>query len=230
MSGSAFQLTVLGARGSMAGDREDCAIFGGDTSCYQLEAGDETFFLDAGTGLLRAPAYYPKPPVILLSHLHLDHLAGLGMFPGISNPHQRPRVYVPFCQTKEAAVQTMDRLFSPPFWPLRLQECESAPELYRFLSEFDAYCIGEKVDLEEYADNIDRFKEAFMTDYAAGLDDGSVKDVGDAELFYYSTAHATISLCKKLALEGNLIRQDVRGDKAAEVKTLIGIILASLRA
>lgn len=129
MSGSAFQLTVLGARGSMAGDREDCAIFGGDTSCYQLEAGDETFFLDAGTGLLRAPAYYPKPPVILLSHLHLDHLAGLGMFPGISNPHQRPRVYVPFCQTKEAAVQTMDRLFSPPFWPLRLQECESAPEL-----------------------------------------------------------------------------------------------------
>lgn len=115
------------------------------------------------------------------------------------------------------------------FYTAYLETFESAPELYRFLSEFDAYCIGEKVDLEEYADNIDRFKEAFMTDYAAGLDDGSVKDVGDAELFYYSTAHATISLCKKLA-EGDLIRQDVRGDKAAEVRTLIGIILSSLRA
>ena len=116
------------------------------------------------------------------------------------------------------------------FYRAYLETFERAPELYRFLSEFDAYCVGEKVDLEEYADNIDRFKEAFMTDYGAGRADGSVKDVGDAELFYYSTAHATISLCKKLALEGNLIRQDVRGDKAAEVKTLIGIILSSLRA
>ncbi len=129
MSGSVFQLTVQGARGSMAGDREDCAVFGGDTSCYMLEAGDETIFLDAGTGLLRAPAYYPKPPLILLSHLHLDHVIGLGMFPGITNRNQRPSVYIPFCESRSAAEKTMDRLFSPPFWPLTLQDCESTPAL-----------------------------------------------------------------------------------------------------
>ena len=51
-----FQLTVLGARGSMARDGQDCAEFGGDTSCYMLRAGEETLFLDAGSGLISAPA------------------------------------------------------------------------------------------------------------------------------------------------------------------------------
>ena len=53
-----LQLTVLGARGSMAVDRPDCTLFGGDSSCYLLRAGEETVFLDAGSGLLSAPAEY----------------------------------------------------------------------------------------------------------------------------------------------------------------------------
>ena len=124
-----LQLTVLGARGSMAVDRPDCTLFGGDSSCYLLRAGEETVFLDAGSGLLSAPAEYPKPPLILLSHLHLDHLVGLGMFPGIARRGLRPQIFVPFCETPSAAEATLDRLYAPPFWPLRLRELESGPEL-----------------------------------------------------------------------------------------------------
>lgn len=124
MNKSDLRLTVLGARGSMAGDRPDCAVFGGDSSCYMLEAGDTTLFLDAGTGLLRAPARYTKPPVILLSHLHLDHLIGLGMFPGLSVPGQGMRIYVPFCESRTEAEETMGRLFAPPFWPISLLDGE----------------------------------------------------------------------------------------------------------
>ena len=124
-----FQLTVLGARGSMARDGQDCAEFGGDTSCYMLRAGEETLFLDAGSGLISAPAQYPKDPVILLSHLHLDHLIGLGMFPGISNRAHRPRIYVPFCEDRSGAEAILDRLYAPPFWPLKLGQLESHPEL-----------------------------------------------------------------------------------------------------
>ena len=129
MSESKLELTVLGARGSMACAEPSLSLFGGDSSCYMVRAGEETIFLDAGTGLLHAPASFPKPPLILLSHLHLDHLVGLGMFPGISAVGQHPRVYVPFCESKEQAESILDRLYSPPFWPLRLGELESRPAL-----------------------------------------------------------------------------------------------------
>ena len=129
MSGTELQLTVLGARGSMAGDRPDCAAFGGDSSCYMIRAGEETVFLDAGSGLLRAPAVYPRPPLILLSHLHLDHLVGLAMFPGLSDRGHRPGICVPFCEDRDSAERIMDRLFSPPFWPISLRETECRPEL-----------------------------------------------------------------------------------------------------
>ena len=124
-----FQLTVLGPRGSMAACRDDCIAFGGDTSCYMVRAGEDTIFLDGGSGLASAPAIYPKPPVVLLSHLHLDHIMGLGMFTGFFVPGQRARVYVPFCEDNESAERVMARVFSPPIWPLKLSELEGKPEI-----------------------------------------------------------------------------------------------------
>ena len=73
-------LTVLGARGSLPVSDTKRSRFGGATSCYMVQAGSETIFLDGGTGLVSAPALSGKPPVILLSHLHLDHVIGLGMY------------------------------------------------------------------------------------------------------------------------------------------------------
>ena len=135
-----FQLTVLGTRGSMAACRSDSRLFGGDTSCYMVQAGEETIFLDAGSGLASAPAQYPKPPAILLTHLHLDHVIGLGMFPGFTVPGRRARLYVPFCRDSAEAAEQMARVFSPPFWPLTLGDLEGKPELLPLPREFQ---IGE---------------------------------------------------------------------------------------
>ena len=131
-----FQLSVLGARGSMAASRKECSIFGGDTSCYLVRAGEETIFLDGGSGIASAPAIYPKPPVILLSHLHLDHVMGLGMFTGFFVPGQKASVYVPFCGDDEEAKNTMARVFSPPFWPKRLNELEGEPDILAMPRKF----------------------------------------------------------------------------------------------
>ena len=117
-----FQLTVLGTRGSVAMSGADYAQFGGSTSCYMVQAGEDTVFLDAGSGLLSAPEAYPRAPAILLSHLHLDHVMGLGMFPPMAQNHRQIELYVPFCDTEEAARAQLDRIYSPPFWPVRLDE------------------------------------------------------------------------------------------------------------
>ena len=129
MTEPVFQLTVLGARGSMATGRMDSVLFGGDTSCYMVRAGDETVFLDAGSGIASAPASYPKPPVILLSHLHLDHIMGLGMFPAFANSAQKCFLYLPFGEGPASAEYQIGRLFGPPVWPLKLPELEGRIEI-----------------------------------------------------------------------------------------------------
>lgn len=104
------------------------------------------------------------------------------------------------------------------------------PEYYRFLSEFDSYCISAEItDLELYANKMNVFRDKFVEAYREGLADGSVKEVWDLDLFYYATTHAMLSLCKKLAAEAYIIKQDSLTDKRQEVRTIIEIILNTLR-
>lgn len=117
------------------------------------------------------------------------------------------------------------------FYEAYLKIYTESPELYRFLQGFDAYCIGEGVDsLEEYSDILDRFRDAFISAYRDGLADGTVKETDDIETFYYSTTHALLELCKKLASERRITRRDGSVDSASEVRVLIDIILSYIKA
>lgn len=52
----------------------------GATTCFLVETKDRYILLDAGLGLAKADAYLTnpdKPVLLLLSHLHLDHLYGV---------------------------------------------------------------------------------------------------------------------------------------------------------
>ena len=115
------------------------------------------------------------------------------------------------------------------FYRVFLEIFETRPRLYRFLSEFDAYCIHERVqDLAEYEGQMDLFKQSFLTAYQAGVREGSVRAAEDVNLFYYATTHAILSLCKKLAEDG-ILEQDGKIDPRAEIETLINIVLFSLK-
>ena len=103
------------------------------------------------------------------------------------------------------------------------------PEFYKFINEFDAYMITEKHDLAEYSEGLDIFKVAFFAAYRQGVADGSVKGNDNAELFYYASAHALMSLCKKLSAGRDVVKQDALIDKAAEVRELIDVILYSVK-
>ena len=118
---SLFQLTVLGTRGSIPVNGSDKMRFGGATSCYMVQAGEQTVFLDGGSGLIDAPLDFGVPPAILLSHLHLDHVMGLGMYRRLSMKGCRTDLYVP-AMGNGAAQNILDGLYSPPYWPLKLAD------------------------------------------------------------------------------------------------------------
>jgi ribonuclease BN (tRNA processing enzyme) len=93
-------------------------IYGGATSAYRVDAGDETIYLDAGSGIYADRPGEGKRVSILLSHWHLDHLAGLGMFLQKNKP--AADIYGP-AESDEEARRLLRALYSPPFWPVEME-------------------------------------------------------------------------------------------------------------
>jgi phosphoribosyl 1,2-cyclic phosphodiesterase len=98
--------------------------YGGNTSCVEvrLDSGD-VLVLDAGTGLRPLGVALDREPTgeihILLSHLHLDHLQGLGFFRPLFRPGADVHLWGPPSPVQSLA----DRIgiyLSPPLFPVRL--------------------------------------------------------------------------------------------------------------
>ena len=99
---------------------ERFARVGGHTSCLAVSVGDElpSLVLDAGTGLQDLALEFGDVPfdgVILLTHLHWDHVQGIPFFPPADNDDARV-VCVQPAQGDPVAV--MARAMSPPHFPI----------------------------------------------------------------------------------------------------------------
>src|SRR3954454_22285464 len=115
---------VWGSRGSLAAPGPDTVRYGGNTSCVEVrpEAGP-TLILDAGTGMRALGVLMEDEPLeelhILLTHLHLDHLQGLGFFRPLFRPGVDVHIWGPASPVQSLA----DRISlypSPPLFPVRL--------------------------------------------------------------------------------------------------------------
>jgi phosphoribosyl 1,2-cyclic phosphodiesterase len=121
-----MQARVWGCRGSLAAPGAETVRYGGNTSCVEVRlGGGSTLVLDAGTGIRALGVAIDRDPVdqlhILLSHLHLDHLQGLGFFRPLFQPGVDVHVWGPASPVQSLA----DRIaiyLSPPLFPVRLAD------------------------------------------------------------------------------------------------------------
>ena len=115
-------LTVWGVRGSIPVPSAGTMAYGGNTSCFSIEARDELVILDAGSGLVPlgvqlARQNRPRRAHILFSHLHLDHLIGLFGFRPFHNPDMEFHLY-----GDVGLRQWLERLMGPPYWPVGFKD------------------------------------------------------------------------------------------------------------
>lgn len=90
-----FKIKFRGVRGSYPVVDKDFMEYGGNTSCVEINVGGHLIILDAGTGLINAgndlmQEYLlsgtcnedrtPVKAVVLLSHIHHDHIQGFTFF------------------------------------------------------------------------------------------------------------------------------------------------------
>ncbi len=117
------------------------------------------------------------------------------------------------------------------FYNSFLDVFKNDPDFFFFLKEFDAFLYANKVkNLKAFERDINQYKIYFTNAYDLGLQDGSIKEVKNIDVFYFATTHSILELCKKLSLKRALLTQDKTIKKTLEIQCLINLILQSLKA
>ncbi len=119
-----MRVELWGTRGSVAAAGPDTVEYGGDTSCVQVTGPEgEEILLDAGSGirLVSGSVAGAGRVDILLTHLHMDHIQGLGFFPPLFDPGVETHIWGP-SSTTLSLTERLSRYLSPPLFPVRLRE------------------------------------------------------------------------------------------------------------
>ena len=127
-----MKIKIWGCRGSLPSPGAEKLKYGGNTSCVQLEHKNTCIILDGGSGIVDlGKKWNPKYTEvnILLSHLHLDHIMGLGYFEPFYNPDYTINIWGP-ASSSESLQMRLSRYFSPPFFPVRLKELPATVNVF----------------------------------------------------------------------------------------------------
>ena len=119
-----MNLRFWGTRGSLAAPGPATAHYGGNTSSVEVRADDgQVIVLDAGTGIrpLGGTLDGVRRIDVLLSHLHMDHIQGLGFFAPLFDASVDVHLWGP--ATSEANLRwRLARYLSPPLFPVHLRD------------------------------------------------------------------------------------------------------------
>jgi phosphoribosyl 1,2-cyclic phosphodiesterase len=115
---------IWGCRGSLATPGRETLRYGGNTSCVEVECDDGTrIILDAGTGIRvlgrRMAANGSGAINLCLTHLHLDHIEGIGFFAPIFDPQTEVHVWGPPSSVRSLE-ERLARYLSAPLFPIEL--------------------------------------------------------------------------------------------------------------
>ena len=124
-------VTPWGTRGSLPAPGPESRRYGGNTSCVEVLCDTGTLLvLDAGTGIRRLGASLKGGTPcedgssnridILLTHLHMDHIQGLGFFNPLYNPEMEIHIWGP-ASTARPLRGRLSRYLSPPLFPVHLR-------------------------------------------------------------------------------------------------------------
>lgn len=120
-----MKVRFWGVRGSIPVPGPATNRYGGNTSCVEVRPrGCDPFVIDAGTGIRRLGMQLPPslPRVdLLLSHLHMDHIQGLGFFAPLQRPNMDVRIWGPPSTTLDLRSRLI-RYLSPPLFPVHLRD------------------------------------------------------------------------------------------------------------
>ena len=131
-----FSVKFRGVRGSYPVADKNFLEYGGNTSCVEVNVGGHLIILDAGTGVIKVgdeltekyissgltpEERTPVKAVVLLSHIHQDHLQGFNFFRPLHIPSTKINVFGNVPEKENLADELSKILFGKSF-PLELSD------------------------------------------------------------------------------------------------------------
>ncbi len=126
-----LRIRFWGTRGSIAAPYSDRMEFGGNTSCVSVDWAEGLAVFDGGTGLVELGRRIKEASGrlssketrihIFVSHLHLDHIVGLCMFPCLFCRDMAIELYGP-CEEGLSFRERFWAAMSHPFWPVTMEQ------------------------------------------------------------------------------------------------------------
>src|SRR5690349_18656268 len=127
-----LRIKFWGVRGSYPAPGAGTVKYGGNTACVEIQAGERTIILDAGTGIIPLGRELARrralEVVLLLSHLHHDHTQGFPFFVPAYVPNARLNIFGPD-GTHESLKDVLEHNQSSETFPVSLQEMASMKEI-----------------------------------------------------------------------------------------------------
>jgi phosphoribosyl 1,2-cyclic phosphodiesterase len=119
------KIRLWGTRGSVPSPGARTVRYGGNTPCVEVRGGDgRLLILDAGTGIRGlGAALGPRITRIdlLLTHLHLDHILGIGFFEPLDRRGLNVHIWGPPSTTLDLEERLVKQV-APPLFPFRLRD------------------------------------------------------------------------------------------------------------
>lgn len=120
-----MRITIWGCRGSLATPGRDTLRIGGNTTCVEVTVDGTRVIFDAGTGIRELGRSLagngPQSLHVCLTHLHLDHIEGLGFFAPFYDPECDVTVWGPPSSVRSLK-ERISRYLSSPLFPIEISD------------------------------------------------------------------------------------------------------------
>ena len=131
-----LKIKFWGVRGSIACASLDHMKYGGNTSCIEVQAGEHSFVLDAGTGIRNFSKVVlerdPHKTHLLISHTHWDHINGFPFFTPAYDPKRSIAIYAGHLKHQGGVQSVLSAQMHNPMFPVPLEAMQADLEYVDF--------------------------------------------------------------------------------------------------
>ena len=227
------KLTVLGCRGSMPVSDQKFLKYGGATSSFLLQAGEETILFDAGTGILKSTALLENvaEPHLLISHMHMDHIMGLAFWRPLFTKGKQVHI-ISEKRNGMTTKEQISRFLQAPYWPVGVELFQGVKE-YRDITEGEVFSIGGvtvKTMRSHHPDESTMYRvewDGKAVVYALDFEHSEAASAKlavfakDADILIYDSTYSPESYPRKKGWGHSTWEEGLKLKEAAGVKTLL---------
>jgi phosphoribosyl 1,2-cyclic phosphodiesterase len=236
-----MKVRILGTGGSLPSTNPETFKYGGNTACIEVIENDQMLILDAGTGVLKIAQDVKASQTrfdILLTHLHIDHIQGLGFFKPLFDSKNEVHIWGPSSSTRSLH-NKLNRYLSPPLFPVHFRNLPCKIELHELTrSTFEigglqfssAYInhpgptIGYRISNSKSIFTYLPDHEPFLGNRGLNIDKKWISGMGlaeNADLLIHDSQYTPKEYLDRIGWGHSSIEQAVRFATIAEVKKLL---------